>query len=198
MSNNLMIENGRIMWRNFSGAAGRFNQEGERFFTLFLNHDDAPALEADGWPVKYLKPREGEDELPQPFLRVKIKFSTNPKAKPTLLVMITGKNKTQLPPEMAAVLDYVDIEKADLSIRKWAGNFNGNDFVSVYLNSIYVTIRQDALEIKYADYDEVSLEEATGGEQRSLEAGSDHTTPFSDFEDLGEKREQRALTEAGF
>jgi hypothetical protein len=197
MAKTLMIENGRIMWRNFSGAAGRFNAEGERFFTLFLNHDDAPLLEQDGWPVKYLKPREGEDELPQPFLRVKVKFSNNPKARPPVLVMITGNNKTQLPEEMAAVLDYVDIEKADLLIRQFAGNFNGKDFVSVYLNSIYVTIRQDALELKYADYDEVSLEEATGGGQKALE-GSDHSTPFSDFEDLGEKREQLALTEAGF
>lgn len=188
----LMIENARIMWRNFSGAEGRFNKEGERFFTLFLNHEDAPELAKLGWPVKYLKPREGfEDEPLQPFMRVKVKFSKNPKARPPKLVMITGNNKTELPEELAGILDYVAIEKVDLIVRAFEGTFQatGQDFVSVYLNSIYITVLQDALEVKYQDYSEISLEEAQGG-QKAIEQGDT-------FEDLGEWPSERQAIEAG-
>lgn len=184
---NLTLEDVKIIFRNFSGAEGKFNAAGNRNFSLLIPNEEAPRLEELGWKVKYLKPRE-EGEEPQAFLPVVIKFSKNPKARPPKVVMITGNNKTTLPEEMVDVIDYVDIEKVDVIIRAYEGDYMGQPFVKPYLVAAYITIRQDELEIKYEDYNEVGYME-----QQAIESAGSH----NDFEDLGEKREQLAI-DAGF
>ncbi len=52
---NLMIENARIMFRNFAGREQQFNSQGDRNFCIFLEPDQAEDLLKRGWNIKYLE-----------------------------------------------------------------------------------------------------------------------------------------------
>ena len=71
----LQIDVARIIYRNFSGAASKFNREGDRNFAVIIpTEEQANALINEGWNVKIKPPREDGD-MPFMYLPVKIKFS---------------------------------------------------------------------------------------------------------------------------
>ena len=145
---NLTIENARILFRNFSGKEGKFNAKGDRNFNVLLDEELANQLKADGWNVKYLKPREGEeDQTPQARLEVKVSY----KGRPPRVVLITQTRRTNLDEETIDLLDWAEITNVDLIIRPYQWEVNGNTGIKAYLQSIYVTIWEDELEAKYAD-----------------------------------------------
>lgn len=166
---NLMVEDARILFRNFAGEERQYNPAGERNFTLVIDNNIAPMMANDGWNIKYLKPKE-EGDQPQAILRVKVSY----KRKPPTIVLITEKSngeksRTTLPEDMIDMLDYIDIGKVDLIVNPSWYDFNGRQGYSAYLKSIYVTMLQDDLEKKYADIPEVNAGEV----QKELSAGFD-------------------------
>ena len=48
-------------------------------------------------------------------------------------------------------LDWVDILNVDLIVRPYEWTVNGKSGVKAYLQSIYVTIEEDPLELKYSE-----------------------------------------------
>lgn len=140
------LENTRIIFRNFSGAEGRFNAKGKRNFNVLLDHDIAEAMERDGWNIKYLQPRE-EDEEPQPRLEVAVSFG----GRPPRIVMVTSRGKTPLDESTVAILDWAEITNVDLIIRPYEWQVQDKKGIKAYLQSIFVTIHEDELEQKYAD-----------------------------------------------
>jgi hypothetical protein len=144
------IEGARIIFRNFSGSEGRFNAKGKRNFNVLLDDEIAAALIEDGWNVKHLRPRE-EDEEPQARLEVAVSFT----GRPIRIVMITSRGKTALDESTVGILDWAQITKADLIIRPYQWEVNGKTGVKAYLQSIFVTIYEDALELKYAGVPDV-------------------------------------------
>ena len=59
MSNrNVLIDDARIIFRNFAGKEGMYNREGDRNFSVILPPDLADQLAKDGWNVKWLKARD--------------------------------------------------------------------------------------------------------------------------------------------
>jgi hypothetical protein len=142
----VVLENRRIMFRNFSGEEGRFNAKGDRNFNVLLEDAEAEAMAADGWNVKWLQPRE-EGDLPQPRLEVSVKFGKIPPR----IILITSRGKTPLDESMINILDWAEIESVDMIIRPYEWEVNGRSGVKAYLKSIYVTIREDELELKYSD-----------------------------------------------
>lgn len=176
---NLMVEDARIIFRNFAGEEKQYNPAGERNFALVIDNRIAPAMMEDGWNVKYLKARE-EGEEPQAMLKVKVSY----KRKPPTVVLVTMKGnqkvRTTLPEDMIEMLDYIDIAKVDLVVNPSWYDFNGRQGYSAYLKSIYVTMLQDDLELKYADIPEIT----PGEKQLALEQGVD---PWGEpLLDLGE------------
>ena len=140
------LENCRLVFRNFAGEEGRYNAKGQRNFNVLLGDEEAKRMEADGWNVKYLQSRE-EGEEPQPRLEVSLHFGQNPPR----IVLITSRGKTPLDESMVGLLDWADIVNVDMIIRPYHWDVNGNTGVKAYLKSIYVTIREDELELKYVD-----------------------------------------------
>lgn len=149
---NVMIEGARIVFRNFSGKEGPYNREGDRNFAVLLAPELAEAMKEDGWNVKYLKPREEEDE-PQAYVSVSVGY--NNKARPPLVVMITSRGRTNLDESTIEMLDWADIRNVDLIIRPYFYSVRETSGVKAYLQSIYVTIEEDALALKYSDVDPV-------------------------------------------
>lgn len=185
----LLVEGARILFRNFSGAPKEYNAEGDRNFCLLLDPVLVSQYQADGWNVKFLKPKEIGDE-PQPYMQVRVKYRDrygNPVRNPPRLVMVTSRGRTDLPEELAEILDMVDTRNVDVTIRPYDHQFNGGGRTA-YLKTIVVTIEEDPLELKYQDVPvmeggvagALEMSEAMSNMQNPLaiEAGSDGTPPW--------------------
>jgi hypothetical protein len=151
----LIMEDARIVFRNFAGAEGMYNREGDRNFCVLLEEDTAQMMLEDGWNIKRLKPREG-DEMGTAYIQVSVGF----KGRPPRMVMITSRGRVDLGEDECILLDWADILKVDLIIRPYHWNVNGRTGVKAYLKSIFVIINEDYLELKYADVPIAELESA--------------------------------------
>lgn len=149
----LKIEGAKLILKNFQGKEKEFNKEGNRNFGVILDDDLAQQLEADGWPVKFLKPLPDDPEQRKtPWLSVKVKFSKREEINGNpMAVLITARGKIKLNEENIGQLDWTRIKNADLVINPYSypsikGRPGG---VSAYLNSIYVTVEDDDFYEKY-------------------------------------------------
>jgi len=149
--NNVMMEGVRIIFRNFAGKEGQYNREGDRNFAVLLDETVATAMAEDGWNIKWLKPREDDedDATPQAYLPVSVNF----KGRPPRIVLVTSRGRTNLDESTVETLDWVDIVNIDLIVRPYEWTVNGKSGIKAYLQSIYVTIDEDPLELKYSELD---------------------------------------------
>lgn len=145
----ILLENVRIVLRNFAGKEGMYNSEGERGFAVLLDEDLATAMTNDGWNVKMFKP--GEDGERQAFLPVKVFFGLYPPR----INMISGRGRTPLHESEIEILDWVDIRTVDIVIRPNNWSVNGKTGKKAYLKTLYVTIEEDPLDAKYAEVDDL-------------------------------------------
>lgn len=183
--NDLVLQDVAITFRNFAGAQSEFNAAGDRNFAVWIDDPVAAEnLEAMGWKVKRTKAREEGDE-PRAYMPVSVKY--HPKLRPPMVKMITSRGIENLDEEAVDVLDFMDIAKVDLILRPFHWKLkNGNEGVKNMLKSIYVTIREDELEVKYAELPVVGA----GSDQRAISASD----PWGNgLEDLGEIAEAENL-----
>ena len=149
--NTVLMEGVRIIFRNFTGKEGQYNREGDRNFAVLLDEQTAQAMAADNWNVKWLRPRdEDEEENPQAYLPVSVNF----KGRPPRIVLITSRGRTNLDESSVEMLDWADIINVDLIVRPYEWTVNDKSGIKAYLQSIYVTIEEDALEMKYNELDQ--------------------------------------------
>ena len=153
VNDNLVIENARLLFRNFSGRESKYNRAGQRNFCVYIDDpQDARKLADDGWNIRERPPRE-EGEEPRYYLQVAVSFENIP---PTVYVIPERKKKkTKLDEESIDVLDFAEIRNVDLTIRpyNWViqeGTKNEKRGVKAYLRSMYVTIEEDEFAEKYA------------------------------------------------
>ena len=176
--NNIKIEHAVLTFRNFGGERKRFNDEGKRNFCVYLDgynyrgeafkneemiprykygsdwlnpNDLIPALEADGWNVKFTK--EGLDESGEvryparPYIQVHVKYSElYPRYNPSVYLVKSNGDLTKLGEDSVDQLDRTWIANADLIIKpnnydERKGNPDGK--VSADLQTIYVKPVED-------------------------------------------------------
>lgn len=136
----LQIDDARITYRNFSGAPGPYNREGDRNFSLILPPDTEllDRLQAEGWSIK-VKPPRNEDEDIRALLPVKIKVTD----RGPNVYLKSGNNLIKLDADRMSILDNIDILSVDLDIRPYDWEMNGKSGRTAYLQSIRVTQRID-------------------------------------------------------
>lgn len=146
----IYIEDAQIMFRNFRGEEGKYNKVGQRNFVVLIDEETAHQMDADGWNVKKLEPREGDDPETEPkyFLPIELRYDVG---RPPRVVLITSRGRRNLEEQEVSDLDYVDILHVDMSYRGSHWDVNGKTGIKAYLQSIYVTIEEDYLEAKYAE-----------------------------------------------
>lgn len=151
----LQIDDARITYKNFTGAASKFNREGERDFTLIITDgtitdmtgrtynatadEIAEALLNDvnrygaGWNVK-IKPPRMEGERPFISLKVKVRFT---EWGPNCYLISRGR-KVRLDESSIHRFDKVAIETCNLDIRPYDDTISGRPFRSAQLQSIEI------------------------------------------------------------
>jgi len=141
----VQIEDARIIFRNFAGKEDKFNKAGDRNFSVVLPEDVALQMKADGWNVKFLEPREEGDGVTW-YISVAVSY----KLRPPRVVLITSRGRQNLDENGLEVLDWASIKSADMILNPFDWEVNGKGGVKAYLQSLFVIIEEDALELKYA------------------------------------------------
>lgn len=145
--NVLQIEDARIIYRNFSGIAGKYNREGDRNFAIVIpNEELANKLSEKGWNVKIKPPREEGDD-PFMYLPVKVKFNDRG---PGIYINTASGDLRRLNEENVGSLDNIDIAFVDLDIRPYDWEVNGKTGRTAYLQGMQVTQNIDRFAARYA------------------------------------------------
>lgn len=153
-----LIDSARITFRNFEGKPGQYNAAGQRNFHIVLPEDVAQALMEDGFNVKVRPPRnEGDD--PFYHLKVNVKMDSNV---PPKIYIVTSKGRRQLEADMLQMLDWADFANVDLIFSRYKRDWpDGRTTVTAYLQTFFGKIREDELELRYADVPELESAQNT-------------------------------------
>jgi len=180
-SGTVIMEDARILFRNFTGKEGQYNREGDRNFCVILLPEIAEAMAEDGWNIKQLKSRE-EGVPGDYYLQVSVGF----KGRPPRLVLISSKGRVELSQHECEILDWVDILRTDLIIRPYHWTVNGNSGVKAYLKTLFVHLNEDYLELKYADVPLAEIESSdieSPSDPLALNRGSNEYDETNDIVD---------------
>ena len=148
--NELVLENMQILFHNFTGLKGPYNDQGDRTFSILIEDVDlADDLANLGWAVKPLKSEP--DEEVNWHLPVKVNFNS---AHPPQIVKVSPstRRKVILTADTVEVLDVLDIDYVDVVLNPYSWTVNDKSGIKAYLRSMYVMIVESVLDLKWADY----------------------------------------------
>ena len=142
----IVMEDARIMFRNFSGKGNRYNREGSRNFCVVIPEESYDDFSEPGWNIKELKPRDEGDE-PLKYTQIIVNYLNSPPK----IVLVSGKKKTILDEETVGILDWADITHVDLIINPYVWEINDASGIKGYVKTMYVTVYEDEFESRYYD-----------------------------------------------
>lgn len=153
MAEKKTFRNANIIWRNFRGEASMYNANGNRSFAILIKDPDvAQELIDEGYSLKVLKKKDINDDDAW-ALKVKVRFDVRP-PKVKMVTYPNGRMKTtDLNEDTISALDWAEAQKIDLTVSPYEWVLpNGNSGITAYLEVMYFTPVEDALEAEYTEH----------------------------------------------
>ncbi len=145
----LRLEGVRVIFKNFRGEKGTYNEAGVRSFSILIDDMDMAAeLIVDGWALKPLT--NDEDVVDAYHLPVKVNYGGRVPPRIYKVTMSTGSN-LQLDERTIDMLDYLPIEYIDIILNPYIWDVRGETGVKAYVSTAYVVIEENELDIKWAN-----------------------------------------------
>lgn len=145
----LVLENTRIIHKNFRGLPGQYNRQGDMSFSAVIAPELVDSLREIGWMVRELPPRDDIDgSEPLYFIPTRVNFDG---PRPPEVFLITRNGPVKLDKETVGTLDNAEIISVDCTLHAHRWENNGKSGVKAYLRNMYVKIREDFLAQKYAE-----------------------------------------------
>lgn len=148
MLSNLTIRDAIIIFRNFSGTRDKYKSN-VRGFSVVVTDPLAAQLAQDGWNIRPLRMRDGDEEQ-----RYQLPVTVGFKVRPPKIICVNGFDGqgVELTEGNIATLDWCKILKADVVIRPREYTVNGKSGIKAYLQSLGVIIESDEVMNDYTQY----------------------------------------------
>jgi hypothetical protein len=150
---NLTLEDARFIFQpNFEGRPTKFNAKGgEPSFNVIIPEDLVPALQADGWNLKWTRPGpthpNPDEHVPEPYLEVSVSMEGY---RPAQVLLMRDGRPTPLNSETVGLVDSTEFESFDVIIRPYQWSMDtGASGVKAYLKKFVGVVEMDDLDRKY-------------------------------------------------
>jgi hypothetical protein len=145
----LRLEDVKVIFKNFRGEKGPYNEAGVRSFSVVIEDlKFAADLMDEGWALKPLKNEEGDVDAYH--LPVKVNYDSR---QPPRIYKVSMTRQGQLPLDEKTVdmLDYLPIDYADVILNPYQWEVRGESGVKAYCQTMYVVIEENELDVKWAN-----------------------------------------------
>jgi hypothetical protein len=146
----LVLRDVRLMYKNFRGEKGQFNEEGKRNFSVWLDNETAMRLQQMGWNPKLIRrTAEEPEELREWHLKVNVSYDN----RPPRIFFITESTKSRNPidEELVFLVDRGVFDRVSVTLSPYNHRMNGGG-VTAYLRTMYCVLHEDPLDLEYMDY----------------------------------------------
>lgn len=141
-----MVEDAKLMFRNFSGVEDDYNTKGDRNFAVVLSEEQAAEMDKEGWLIKRTKPREGDEEdMTEPFISVTAGYKHTPPS----VMLVTSNSRVPLDESTVGTLDHADLKTVDLICTAYHWEVGGKTGIKAYLQTMFAVLDENPLELKW-------------------------------------------------
>lgn len=151
------IRDAKIVFRNFAGAKGPFNEEGVRSFSVLLDEALAAQLTDAGLNVKAMRNLDDDGANPMFHLPVAVSF----RVRPPRIYMVTGDGhsiplrKTMLPEDALSMMDNLEFSACHMVLSVSNYDVRGTKGKKCYLQSFFGHVLMDELEREYSTVEDM-------------------------------------------
>ena len=146
--NDINITEGQIAYSNFAGRPTPYKPEGGvRTVTFVMPENIVDDLMRDGWKVRK---QEFEDGSYRYLLEATFLFRTREgKLRDPKIFIVKKDGFIHVTEEIADTLDHAEIVSADAVIGAYYYDYAGKQGIKAYINSLYLTIKENPIDEKY-------------------------------------------------